>query len=246
MYTSSILRFLLTTAILAPAVGGAEITDGDLRQVQAKLALANRYLELTWWEFFPKQNRATPMPRIVPYRRQVLSRCGTLGPQNAHFCTLDNTIYYDELFLTKLTKAAGVAIRTNGDYAAVAVLAHELGHAVRFRQDSEACRQRQDSFACSQNPFESEYDQEAQADCYAGAVTKHFQEARLLKVGDIQAAQFTFSGLGDVGKRNDSIEAPLMTLPHSHGQGPDRIKHFQVGYKGGATACSQIVAIRHY
>jgi predicted metalloprotease len=248
MYTS-ILRLLLMTGMLARAVGGAEITEGDLRQMQAKLALANRYLESTWREFFPLQNAAAPMPRVVAYRRQVLSGCGTLGPRNAYFCSADNTVYYDEVFLTELAKAAGVAIRTNGDYAAVAALAHELGHAVRFRQQSEACRRAQGMIAaaliCSPNPFESEYLMEAQADCYSGAVTKRFGEGHLLLAGDIQAAQFILGSLGDLGQRDDSIERSLMTPPHSHGEGAARRKHFELGYKGGANACrdsSQVIA----
>jgi hypothetical protein len=44
---------------------------GDVRQVKAKLVFANRYLEITWREFFPNQAPAVPVPRLVAYRGQV-------------------------------------------------------------------------------------------------------------------------------------------------------------------------------
>lgn len=246
------LRPFLLAVILTLPVCGAEIAKADLQMVQAKLALAHRYLELTWRELFPQQKPPTPMPRIVPYQRGILSGCGRLGPRNAYFCGADNSIYYDEVFLTQLAKAAGVALRTDGDYAAVVALAHELGHAVRFRQDSDACAKAKGTIAasliCSPNPFEARYLREAQADCYAGAVTKRFREARLLDPGDFEEAQFAMGNLGDAPILKLSkieMEPYMMNFLQSHGEGTARRRHFEVGYKSGAIACrdsSQVVA----
>jgi hypothetical protein len=41
---SSILSLVVIAAIAAPSVCGAEIPEGDVRQVKAKLVFANRYL----------------------------------------------------------------------------------------------------------------------------------------------------------------------------------------------------------
>ena len=261
---SSILWLVAIAAIAAPSVCGAEIPEADVRQVKAKLVFANCYLEITWREFFPNQAPAIPVPRLVAYRGQVASGCGTLGPQNGHFCGADNTIYYDEVFLTSLAKAADRALRTAGDYAAIAVLAHEWGHAVRYWQDAEACRKARGTIAaslfspgptCPGNIFESGYSLEAQADCFAGAVTKHVRDDRLLEPGDFEEALFA------MGSGGDTLLTPGITPPisnpvypkgtfvvwsnslYSHGTGPARRKHFELGYARGAVACEDALQI---
>jgi predicted metalloprotease len=261
-----IVRCLLLAGILAPAVAGADIPGSDLRHVQAKLAQARPYLESVFREFFPNRKPAVPLPPIIPYRGEVVSGgCGTFGPDNAEFCPADNTIYYDEIFLTKLTNSIGVLIEMNSDYAAVVVLAHELGHAIKFRKTSDSClavRQfAAPAFAnsiCDPVLGNQEYDQEAQADCYAGAVSRRLRDAGLIQPRDLLVAEITFRELGDKGWRSDDnrdhiwarwgnlgTDKPFLPTPHSHGEGADRMKNFETGYKGGPNACRFLVATRH-
>jgi predicted metalloprotease len=247
------------TALLAPVARGAEITEADVRRVQARLAIAQRYLEVTWKSLLPKEGTPTrmkwgsglpapllrpmnpemPMPRIVAYRNSINSQCGILGSQNAHFCPVDRTIYYDEVFLTQLAKSAGAALGSQGDYAAVVALAHEFGHAVAFSQDSESCnQQKRNGGSCYHNPFDFLYFQEATADCYAGSVTGLFRSAQLLNHADIEEAQFAMDHLGDAPKSMPNLPD---VIAYSHGTGTARRKHFDFGYWNGALACGQVI-----
>src|SRR5260370_35197161 len=117
----STLRFLLTLTILLRPVlceGQIYVTAPDVRQVRAKLSLATPYIAAIWKELFVNRNPAPPLPPIVAYRGNAPSKCGQLGPKNAAFCRLDNTVYYYEVFFTKLTKMAHLSLHTDRDYAA--------------------------------------------------------------------------------------------------------------------------------
>jgi predicted metalloprotease len=131
----------------------------------------------------------------------------------------------------------------------VVVLAHELGHAVRFRQDSDNClRNRREGLTtftgCGGDPFApDEYDLEAEADCYAGVVTRRLLNANIINGRDRQVAIDTLAALGDKGKRVDprfNITLGELFLRNvSHGKAFDRIEHFEVGDadKGGVYHC---------
>lgn len=253
------ILLILITALLAPAASGAEITEADVRRVQTKLAIAQRYLEATWKDLLPKQgapaqmkwgsglpapilrpmNPEMPMPRIVAYRDRIRSKCGILGSQNAYFCPADRVFYYDEVFLTQLAKSAGAVLGTRGDNAAAVALAHEFGHAVAFSQDSEACRQKRNEWSCSTNPFSASNFQEAEADCYAGAITGRFRSDQLLNHTDILEAQFALDHSGDGPKTMANLPD---FVAYSHGTGTARRKHFDFGYWNGALACGQVIA----
>jgi len=186
----------------------------------------------------------------VPYRTSLRSGCGVLESESAQFCYVDNTVSYDEVFLTALTRLAAVSLGTDGDYAAVVALAHEVGHAIRYAQQKQRaekrCRLNEHPgrtaegalglcIVSNKDFWETGYDLESQADCYAGAITKHFKDEHLLDPGDFEEGQFI---LGVVADQTRWAPTPaIKRIIYSHGNAPDRQEHFEVGYRRGVGAC---------
>ena len=56
-----------------------------------------------------------------------LSLVRMVGPNNAMYCPRDNTIYFDDVFVTANAKLAANQLHTDGDMAAVGIIAHEMG-----------------------------------------------------------------------------------------------------------------------
>jgi predicted metalloprotease len=255
---SMLVSFSLTTAILAtPSVcrGQVNVTEQQVAEVRAKLMDATRYMILTWKEFFADRKfyadkSIPPFPKILPYRNSVRSACGILGAENALFCYADNTVSYDEVFLTRLTRLAGASLGTDGDYAAVVALAHEVGHAFRYALQvldaADTCNlwrrgllkgpASQWCVGVSRTElWETSYDIESQADCFAGAITKHFKDGNLLDPGDFEEGEFTLAFVADP----TVVETPhsVKRLIYGHGKAADRRKNFGVGYRLGVDAC---------
>jgi predicted metalloprotease len=77
----------------------------NVRDIEAKVAQARPYLKSVFQDFFPNRNPPAPFPEMVAYTNEVVSGCGTLGPNNAHYCSVDNKIYYDDVFLMLLANS---------------------------------------------------------------------------------------------------------------------------------------------
>ena len=99
---------------------------------------------------------------------------------NAFHCSDDHLIAYDRQFLRRIQEA-------DGDFAPIAVLAHEFGHHVQTLADRPTIAMQR----------------ELQADCYAGIYIAHAAEAGTFAEGDIREAVVTFFKQGD---RNYSEE----------------------------------------
>jgi uncharacterized protein len=150
-----------------------------------------------------------------------------MSANNAAYCTARNAIFFDETFLARLAGAAARELRTDGDMAAIGVVAHEMGHAVvsQLRADSRI-------------PYENE----AAADCLAGAFTRESQHDGSLEEGDLEEAFFGLAAAGDPppaltgNRRIDSrIERRASLL--GHGTREQRLSNFTNGYERGAGAC---------
>jgi predicted metalloprotease len=101
---------------------------------------------------------------------------------NAIYCPRDNTIYFDEVFVAAQAKLAAQELGTDGDMAAVGIIAHEMGHAVAMQLG---------------HIERSTYANEATADCLAGAFTKQAERDGTLEDGDVDEAFFAMSAAGD-------------------------------------------------
>src|SRR5271165_6884411 len=69
-------------------------------------------------------------PRILYYTRPTETGCDVVDPGNAYFCEKDNAIYVDTAFIVDVDKQASAKFGSLGNYAGIAILAHEFGHAV--------------------------------------------------------------------------------------------------------------------
>ncbi|MEP7347257.1 MAG: neutral zinc metallopeptidase, partial [Gemmatimonadaceae bacterium] len=166
-------------------------------------------------------------PDIARYRGNVQTECGILMANNAMYCPSRNTIYYDDIFVARQAKAAANQLGTDGDMAAVGIIAHEMGHAVQVQlgQDSNI-------------PYENE----AAADCLAGAFTKQSQKDGSLEAGDLDEVFFGLAAAGDptpqfTGNRRIDSQIALRAQYLGHGTREQRLASFNAGYRKGAGAC---------
>lgn len=152
-------------------------------------------------------------------RTSTGSLCGqsTKGLVNAFYCGNDDSIAWDR----------GVLLPTLahdfGDMSVVAVLAHELGHAVQTRLGAAGA---------------SSIVREQQADCYAGSYFRYVAE------GDSPRFQIsTGPGLNDILSTLFFIRDTPGTSaesPEAHGTAFDRVTAFQLGFGDGLTRCESI------
>jgi predicted metalloprotease len=161
------------------------------------------------------------------YRSPIRTACGVMTPSNAGYCPVDNTIYFDDIFVAAQAKSAANALGTDGDMAGLGVIAHEMGHAVAM-QLGHASR--------------VSYENESVADCLAGAFAKHAQADGSLEKGDVEEAVFGMSSAGDPTPEltgNQRMDRRILArLEHSsHGTREQRVQNFRNGFRGGAGAC---------
>jgi predicted metalloprotease len=229
----------VSAALAAPAVAGAQvrevanrgpvvtITRSDLDSSNAKVAMAYNDLVATWGRELQQMGARFAAPDIVRYRNAIRTSCGVMSPSNAAYCPSDNTIYYDELFVAGLQRRTADALGTDGDMAAVGVIAHEMGHAVAI-QLGDVSRYT--------------YDNEARADCLAGAFAQKAQQAGELEKGDLDEAFYGMSTAGDPtpqltgnGRMDRFILARAALM--GHGTREQRMQNFRTGLDRGARAC---------
>jgi uncharacterized protein len=138
-------------------------------------------------------------------------RCGgaPAPAKNAFYCPDGDLIAWDEtgLMIPYYVSA--------GDFAAAFVLAHEFGHAMQARLP------RQERLGVLV---------ELQADCFAGAWSRHVQDQGLLEAGDLDEATFAVFSARDV-------PGTPFTDPAAHGSGFERTRAFADGYEDGPGGC---------
>lgn len=168
--------------------------------------LANE-VDIFWGNTFAGAGASYVSPAIVVVEQPMQTACGPITPvPNAFYCPFDQTIYLIPQFLTDLD-------RQFGDYAPMAVFAHEWGHHVQ-----------QVLGLVKASPKEFEL----QADCLMGVFTRYADDSGLLDEGDYIEAIRTSEEYGD---------PPFFPEDHpqAHGSAEERIKALTKGYGGGPT-----------
>lgn len=134
---------------------------------------------------------------------------------NAFYCKLDDSVAWDaEHLLPDLQKKYG-------DFVIPVVLAHEWGHAMQQR-------------AGVFDENELTITTELQADCFAGAWSRHAQDDKVFDV-DSGALDSALAGVLDLRDNPGTSTRD----PSAHGSGFDRVGAFQDGYDNGAARCKQ-------
>jgi len=195
--------------LLASSVAQAEmtLTQNDVNQMKYKVDMAAKFFQATWRDVFSQAGKSFPTPRMVAFQNQVESGCGTMKSGNASYCRADNTIYYDVVFLTAEMKATAAARGTDGDYAPIVILAHEMGHGVAHLLDTR---------------FALRYSHERLADCLAGVVTWYAKRAGNLETGDLE------EGLYELSRGGDDPDTSILN-PRAHGPAKARQEAFLLG-----------------
>ncbi len=217
----------LPTGPARPVNGPVRVTDRDIQAVNQKIASAYGDLANWWQNTFRAMGASFATPHIARYEGRVLSACGVMAEDNAEYCPNNNTIYYDEVFVAGMQKTAADALGTDGDMAAVGIIAHEMGHAVAMQLGRE---------------YRDSYSNEATADCLAGAFAQHAQQSGELEKGDIDEAFYGMSLSGDptpqrTGNRRVDAMIQASLARSSHGTRDQRMNNFKTGLDGGPAAC---------
>ena len=210
-----------------PVSPTADVTVAEVQASNDKVAQAYHALATMWTNDLKQVGARFAVPGLARYRGTVRSSCGIMPANNASYCPTRNTIYYDDIFVARQAKAASNQLGTDGDMAAVGIIAHEMGHAVaiQLRQDSPI-------------PYENE----AMADCLAGVFTRASAENGTLEKGDLEEAFFGLAAAGDptpefTGDRRLDRRIATRAALMGHGTREQRLTNFKAGYDRGAGAC---------
>jgi len=205
----------------------APLTEQDVTASNEKIAAAYGALVNMWSADFKQLGVRFVSPALLRYRGAVRTACGVLGGDNAEYCASRNAIYFDEVFVARQAKEAARALGTDGDMVAVGIVAHEMGHAVAAQLGD-----------WSDVPYENE----AAADCLAGAFAQQSQKDGSLEKGDLQEAFFGMAAAADpnpqfTGNRRVDSRIALRMALMGHGTREQRMENFKAGYDGGPGAC---------
>ena len=212
------------TADVGPRV---TLTAADVDASTREAMAAHGALVDMWSKEFDRIGEQFVAPRLARYRGNIRSACGVLPASNAVYCGRSNTIYFDDLFLAAQAKLTGEQLNTDGDMAAVGIIAHEMGHAVTEQLGIE---------------FRTPYDAESTADCLAGAFARHAQEDGSLEKGDLDEAFLAMAAAADPeleSTGNARIDRRIASRMQrfGHGTREQRQGSFRTGLDGGAGAC---------
>lgn len=217
------------TPVVRPA-RTADVTNEDIAASNAKLQMAYNALVTMWTADFKQIGARFVAPSVARYRGNVRTSCGIMRANNAQYCPQLNTIYFDEVFVARQAKAAAMELGTDGDMAAVGIIAHEMGHAVAIQLGES-----------SNIPYENE----AAADCLAGAFTHKSAATGELEKGDLEEAFFGLAVAGDptpqlTGRQRLDARILRNAALMGHGSREQRQANFKAGYDGGEKSCLSV------
>jgi hypothetical protein len=187
--------------------------------------------EDTWSAIFQARGAQYVPPKLVLYRDQMPTACGTgsaaAGP---FYCPLDRKVYLDLGFFQQLSDE----FQAPGLFAEAYVLAHEVGHHVQ-NQLGIADKVR----AAQERASEAQANQlsvrlELQADCFAGVWAKHADQTKhILEQGDVESALRAAAAVGDdtIQKRSRGYVVPDS---FTHGSAAERTTWFKRGLASGS------------
>lgn len=208
------------SGITAPDTSNVTIRGDEDDPVNQLVMQAIADLETYWDALYPELygTEFTPVGggyyAVYPSTGE-LPPCATSADDisgNAFYCSTEDVIAWDaEGLLPDLQSKFG-------DFVIPVVLAHEFGHAVQTRADVQGMT----------------VTRELQADCFAGAWSKHVFDD---DVFDVNAAELD-SALAGILELRDSL-GTAADDPNAHGSGFDRVGAFQDGFYNGASQCRE-------
>jgi uncharacterized protein len=191
--------------------------------------------EETWSEIFAKSGQRYTPTRMVAYSGGTQTSCGfgqaAAGP---FYCPNDRTIYIDPDFFNELSRR----FQAPGDFAALYVIAHEVGHHVQNLQGTLDQAQRAQQSAGRTQGNAIQVGVELQADCYAGVWAANARDAQgnILEPGDVEEGMRAAEAIGDdmLQKQTQGVVVPES---FTHGSSAQRMQALQTGLRGDPAAC---------
>ncbi|WP_029684726.1 neutral zinc metallopeptidase [Tatumella saanichensis] len=185
--------------------------------------------EDVWGQIFKNMGRQYVNPKLVMYRGQTRTGCGTgqsvMGP---FYCPADQTVYIDLSFYDELKNKLGAG----GDFADGYVIAHEVGHHVQklLGIEEKVRQQMQNSSQTQANQLSVKL--ELQADCFAGVWGHYMQQQNVLETGDLQEALNAAQAIGD-DKLQQQSQGRVVPDSFTHGTSQQRYSWFKRGFDSG-------------
>ena len=216
--------------VSAPPAAISPAEQRDVQLISYTLDDAQR----SWEQVFTAGNRQYRHAKLVLFRDQTYSGCGTAQAATSPFyCPRDEKIYIDLGFWDELTQLGG----STSDFAKSYVVTHELGHHI---QNLLGIEQREQQLVV-QNPSEespASVALELQADCFAGVWGHDTEQRSKINQQDIIQALKSAAAVGD-----DHIEkmSRRAVSPESwtHGSSAQREQWFTTGMETGkVNACA--------
>ncbi|GAA2778843.1 neutral zinc metallopeptidase, partial [Saccharopolyspora taberi] len=194
------------------------------RLAQAAVADVDAYWEKAFPETFGGR-KFEPVKRLMSYdsRGPGVQVCGesTQGLVNAFYCPTEDSIAWDRGELLPELNS------TFGPMSAVAVIAHEMGHAVQHR-------------AGTVSGNDATIVLEQQADCFAGAYMRHVAEKNS-EYFQVSTGNGLNSVMGVLNNIRDGVGTDF-AKEGAHGSAFDRVTAFQYGFGEGPKRCAKMDA----
>ena len=207
------LRALWESVTLPDRPLAGKVGDGSMTPLTAVTVWFAADLDGYWAAAFEDLGETYRGPAYTVVQGTQMSDCGEVWPGVvAFYCPLGPGIYMDDRWLsTYVLPEYGVA-------GIVAILAHEVGHAVQFQLDEISTSRRG----------------ELQADCLAGAYMATTVERGIFDPADIEGLAGLFREFGD-----DTVPGfwDEGGYEESHGTGQQRSTLFRRGMLAGVGAC---------
>lgn len=203
-----------------PDTSNIEISGDASAPVNELVVEAITDLESYWGKEFPELYGEDYKP-VEGGFYSVIPSSGELPPcvtdvgqvaGNAFYCAKEDVVAWDaEGLLPDLQSRFG-------DFVVPVVMAHEWGHAIQARSNFTA----------------RTVTKELQADCFAGAWSKHAQDEGVF---DVSSANLDSALAGILELRDQPGESKID--PQAHGSGFDRVSAFQDGFDNGLEKCKE-------
>jgi uncharacterized protein len=187
--------------------------------------------EDAWGDMFQAHGLTYVPPKLVLYRDQMPSACGSANTAAGPFyCPLDRKVYLDLGFFQQLADE----FQAPGQFAQAYVVAHEVGHHVQnllgILPKVHAAQERAPEDVANQLSVRLEL----QADCFAGVWARYADQTKhILEEGDIDSAMRAAAAVGDdtLQKRMQGFVVPET---FTHGTSAQREYWFRRGLTGGS------------
>jgi predicted metalloprotease len=208
----------------APPTDSSPAEQRDVHLISYTLDDAQK----SWEQTFAASNREYRHAKLVLFRGQTYSGCGTAQAATGPFyCPVDEKIYIDLDFWDELTQLGG----STSDFAKSYVITHELGHHIQNLLGIE----QQEQQLVADEPNEQSAASvalELQADCFAGVWGHNTEQRSQITQDDIAQALKSAAAVGDDHIEETSGRA-ISPETWTHGSSAQREQWFRAGLSGG-------------